>query len=164
MGCNPKMRKGISAMNLAALPKVPLGGAWLAGLHWAKRFLDGSALARCRRGASAVEFALVAPILLTLLTGTVDFGYMLTAQNNLTSVSQETARLVAVGELTLAQAPAYASERIGLARGKCSVSVTKVGSDVVVDITVPYSKVAPIGLLGLFKSGTMSARSTMRIF
>ncbi|RVC58475.1 MAG: pilus assembly protein [Mesorhizobium sp.] len=53
------------------------------------RLLHGSALARSlcrdRSGVSAVEFALVSPVLITILAGTVDIGASLKAKFDLTS-------------------------------------------------------------------------------
>lgn len=43
-----------------------------------------------KRGASAIEFALVVPIMLIILLGTIDFGMVLFAKN----VTQEAARAV----------------------------------------------------------------------
>ena len=42
------------------------------------------------------------------------------------------------------------------------VSVQRQGSDIVVDIAVPLSDVALIDILGLFKSGDLTTRTSMR--
>ena len=49
------------------------------------------------RGATAVEFALLLPLLLLILLGIIDFGRMLNAQETLTQAAREGARLVALG-------------------------------------------------------------------
>ena len=48
---------------------------------------------RRRRGAAAVEFALVAPIFLTMVLGIVEFGRVVMVQQILTNASREGARL-----------------------------------------------------------------------
>ena len=50
------------------------------------------------RGASAVEFALVLPLLLLIVFGIIDFGRALNAQITLTQAAREGARLDAVGD------------------------------------------------------------------
>jgi Flp pilus assembly protein TadG len=49
-------------------------------------------LPQCERGSSAVEFALVAPILLAFLAGIIVFGIYLGAAHNLRQLTSEAAR------------------------------------------------------------------------
>ncbi len=113
-------------------------------------------------GVAAVEFALVLPALVILLTGIVQMGLAFLVQHNMVSVSQETARLVAVGELTEAEGQTYANDHLMNWDLTYNISVQQQGSDIVVDIAVPLSDVALIDLLGLFKSGNMTTRTSMR--
>ncbi len=102
------------------------------------------------------------PVLIILLTGIIQMGLVFFAQHNMRSVSQETARLVAVGELTTDEGETYVAGHLidwGMAY---TVSVQQVGDDIVVDISVPLSDVALIDYLGLFKEGDLTAQSTMR--
>ena len=57
------------------------------------------ALARiaCRRGSSAVEFALVAPLLVLLFSGITAFGICLGAAHNLRQIAAEAARASVAG-------------------------------------------------------------------
>ena len=50
------------------------------------------------RGAAAVEFALLLPVLLLLVFGIIDFGRALNAQVTLTQAAREGARMAALGE------------------------------------------------------------------
>jgi Flp pilus assembly protein TadG len=50
------------------------------------------------RGAAAVEFALLLPVLLLLVFGIIDFGRALNAQITLTQAAREGARLDALGK------------------------------------------------------------------
>ena len=49
------------------------------------------------RGAAAVEFALVLPVLVVIVFGIIDFGRMLNAKIVLTQAAREGARAAAVG-------------------------------------------------------------------
>lgn len=60
------------------------------------------------RGAAAVEFALVLPILVVLVFGIVDFGRALFAYNYLTSAVREGGRFAAVQESASAEAAVQA--------------------------------------------------------
>ena len=51
----------------------------------------------CRRGSSAVEFALVAPVLFLLFAGIAVFGICLGAAHNLRQIAAEAARASVAG-------------------------------------------------------------------
>lgn len=53
-------------------------------------------LTRSERGAAAVEFALVVPVLLALLLGIIEFGRAYNVQISLTHAARETARTMAI--------------------------------------------------------------------
>lgn len=53
---------------------------------------------RSERGAAAVEFALVLPMLLAILLGIIEFGRAYNAQVSLTHSAREAARSFAIGE------------------------------------------------------------------
>ena len=94
--------------------------------------------------------------------GIVQLGLMFFVQHNMVSVSQETARLVAVGELTTGEGQTYADGHLRDWGMTYNISVQQVGDDIVVDISVPLSDVALIDYLGLFKTGDMTSQSSMR--
>jgi Flp pilus assembly protein TadG len=52
---------------------------------------------RDERGAAAVEFALVLPVILLILFGTIEFGRAWNVRQTLTDAAREGARLAAVG-------------------------------------------------------------------
>jgi Flp pilus assembly protein TadG len=53
---------------------------------------------RSERGAAAVEFALVVPVLLALLLGIIEFGRAYNLQISLTHAARESARYMAIHE------------------------------------------------------------------
>lgn len=55
-----------------------------------------SKLSKSEKGQSAVEFALILPILLLLILGMIEYGWLLNAQITLTSAAREGARVAAV--------------------------------------------------------------------
>ncbi len=129
---------------------------WLSVTRLLRPFLSN------QRGVAAVELAFILPVLVILLTGIVQMGLMFFVQNNMASVSQETARLAAVGELTTGQAQTYADGKLINWGMTYTINVQQVGDDIVVDISVPFSDVAIIDYLGLFESGDMTVQSSMR--
>lgn len=66
------------------------------------------ARSRSRAGVVAVEFALVASLLILLLTGTLSLGLLILTQGALQGVSAETARCAALGSSLCPSAPQYA--------------------------------------------------------
>ncbi len=115
-----------------------------------------------QRGVAAVEFAFVLPVLIVLLTGIVQMGLVFFVQNNMTSVAQETARLVSLNALTTDEGETYAEDHLLNWGMTYDISVQQQADDIVVDISVPRSDVAVIDFLGLFDTGNMTAQSSMR--
>jgi Flp pilus assembly protein TadG len=66
-------------------------------------------VARCRAGTSAIEFAIVAPILILLLFGMVAYGIYLGASHSIQQIAADAARTAVAG--------LDESERISLADG-----------------------------------------------
>jgi len=111
------------------------------------------------RGAAAVEFALVLPILLLLVFGIIDFGRALNAQLTITQAAREGVRLAALGYPAAevqARADAAAPELSG-------VSVTIAAScppgagptaDAQVNVSYSFSFITPVGAIaGIFGGG-----------
>lgn len=115
---------------------------------------------RDRRGASAVEFALVAPLLISLLLGIIQYGSLFLLQTRMTDTARDTARRLAVGELaTESDAEAYAEAR--LAGWSAPFTATAVlpdpgEHDVSITISVPKAEAALINLVGFGMDGELS--------
>ena len=117
---------------------------------------------RSERGVAAVEFALAIPFVLLVLSGIIQFGFVLFLQSHVADVARETARRVAVGEFEQAEAEQFAQDSLLNWGVTYTVAVTDPDPDVVVQISLPMSQAALIDLLGVFQSGTLSATVTAR--
>ncbi|MCV2489999.1 pilus assembly protein [Geodermatophilus sp. YIM 151500] len=98
-----------------------------------------------QRGATAVEFAFLVPILLTLLLGIVEFGHAFQVQGTLSAAAREGARAMAlrndpaqartaVREAAASLDPAITDAHIAIAPASCPVAV----SDTDVRLTITY--------------------------
>lgn len=122
------------------------------------------------RGAAAVEFALMLPLLLLIVLGIVDFGRMLNAQQTLTQAAREGVRLVALGQPDVAgrtQAAATGLSPVGVAIQSCPAGAGP-GSNGVVDASYSFQFTPGLGYLvtlfggaGLSGQTTLSARGVM---
>ena len=117
------------------------------------------------RGSVAVEFALVLPILATLLIGVIEFGNAYGAQLAVTNAAREAARTMAVqnsvsaaqsAALTAAQAltaPAMTASEVTISPSTCSA-----GATATVTIRYPFAF-----LTGYFGTGfTMTGKAAMQ--
>jgi Flp pilus assembly protein TadG len=111
-----------------------------------------SAFRRSRDGASLVEFGLVAPVLVLLTLGIIDFGRIMWTSTTIEHVAREAARYAALHgagakvEATVASTQTYATDRAtGLRPGDMQVGVSyqggsnASGSSVTVAITYDFN-------------------------
>lgn len=107
------------------------------------------------RGAAAVEFALLLPLLLLIVFGLLDFGRAINTQITLTQAAREGARALALGQSTYqarAQAAAIGLSAVTVTELPDSLGVTGcpagselTGDDAVVQVTYTFSFITPIG-------------------
>jgi len=115
------------------------------------------------RGATAVEFALVLPLLLLLVCGIIDFGRALNAQITLTQAAREGARLEALGysnaaiqTRTAAAAPSLGGVNVTIAQ-TCTPGAGPT-ADAQVNVSYSFSFITPIGAIaGLLGGGGFGA-------
>jgi Flp pilus assembly protein TadG len=128
---------------------------------------------RTEKGAAAVEFALVVPILLLLLLGIVEFGRIYNAQMQLTAASRDGARVMSINGIpsqavadakaaTIASAgalhPDISSDQIAVSVSPSSTGVCAPGSTATVTVTYPIQF-----LSGLFGSSlTLTGKGVMQ--
>ena len=117
------------------------------------------------RGAAAVEFALLLPLLLLIVFGIVDLGRAINAQITLTQAAREGARVLALpgGQVLepdgqLAYQDRADAAAIGLSppptvtdgpdsKGFTGCPAGQVGDDAVVQVTYNFTFITPIGSL-----------------
>lgn len=120
------------------------------------------------RGAAAVEFALLLPLLVLLIFGMIDFGRAINAQITLTQAAREGARVLALpGGTTVGSdgQPAYVDRVIAAGNGLgltasnvtdlpdtstppetgCPSGSGNTGDDAVVKVTYTFTFITPVG-------------------
>jgi Flp pilus assembly protein TadG len=122
------------------------------------------------RGATAVEFALLFPLLMLIVFGTIDFGRALNAQITLTQAAREGVRLDALGEPNVGartQAAATGLSPVNVVATACPVGAAPT-ADAVVSVTYQFSFITPIGAIAGLIGGsgvgapiTLTARGVM---
>jgi Flp pilus assembly protein TadG len=122
-----------------------------------------------RRGVTAVETAIVAPFLMLLLIGFMQFGWMFLVRHAMLHCCRDSARAMAVQGATAAQAQARAqallTDFFGASyAGSFTVSATQQANDVRVTVTIPTSTawVSFGDVFGLTSGQTMTATVAFR--
>lgn len=128
-------------------------------------------LNRSERGANLVEFAMVAPFLILLLIGVVEFSWMLATNLDVKQGAREGARLTAVNfpDTGNADLAAEICSRMDLIGSDPATTITwasddgtpSVGEGVTVTVSTPHETLT--GLLGPFFSGISSLDSSVEI-
>lgn len=120
---------------------------------------------RDQGGASAVEFALIAPLLFTLLLGIIQYGSLFLIQGRMTDTARDTARRLVVGDLANeSDAETYAAAQLSdmSPRFKVTASLPNPPDrDVSIVITVPKADVAWVNFVGLGMEGDLTAQFHM---
>lgn len=125
------------------------------------------------RGAAAIEFALLLPVLLLILIGAMEFGYMFYTQQLITNASREGARAGIVQQLPKPTAGEIETVVIGyltntgidMTRVVLPVQVVGAGvefpNDLTVGVAYDYQFFVP-GLFGLGTTLRLNAQTVMR--
>lgn len=116
----------------------------------------GRGPATADRGAAAVEFALLLPLLLFIVFGIIDFGRALNAQVTLTQAAREGARLEALNEpnvvpRTQAAATGLSGVNVTIVSACTSASGPTDNADVKVSYT--FNFITPIGAIASIIGG-----------
>lgn len=142
-------------------------------LSWRAR-RRGAQLARNEAGTSAVEFAFVLPILMLLLTGMINIGMIMLAQNNMMRTAQNAARNLSLAQMNVTQTEVYIQEKLASFGQALTIDVTLPNTaatppetDVTVTLSVPMADVMPIDIIGMknmqaFETKSLSVQITMR--
>ena len=122
------------------------------------------------RGAAAVEFALLLPVVLLLLFGIVDFGLALNAQITITQAAREGARLASLGTALATVQTKTMAAATGLTiiqanvtepNGACPVGAAA-SVDAVVTVTYTFTYLTPVGAIGkMFGNNSITPTKTL---
>lgn len=122
-----------------------------------------------RRGAAAVEFAIVAPIFFLLVVGFIELGRALMVQQVITNASRVGARQAIALSTTESQAVDAATDyAASLSVNNVEVNISpspsaaEVGDPITVTVTIPYSSVSWIPSPWFLGETTLQAESIMR--
>jgi Flp pilus assembly protein TadG len=106
------------------------------------------------RGAAAVEFAILLPLLLLLVLGTIEFGRAYNAQITLTNAAREGVRVMAIGNdptgAKTAAKTAAASVSTSITTSDITLSTNACSTGAQVTLTIKYSLSTITGIAGPF--------------
>ncbi len=116
-----------------------------------------------RRGAAAVEFALVAPVFLVFLFGTIELGRLALSRNVITNASREGARLAIIEGATDEDVKSTA-EHFATVGSVDNVTVTVDRDDTTVSVTVSilFKDVSWLPNAWFLRDQTLASTTTMR--
>ena len=140
------------------------GGAQRGGTRTLRGF------SRNASGASAIEFALLLPVLLIMLMGIVDFGMVFYAKTATQNTARDIVRQIATNRLKVDDATTTAKSQVAtwlVSYTTVSVTQTAAGdptkNEITVDVAIPASKAAVTSFFSsLFSTVTLHGKATMQ--
>jgi Flp pilus assembly protein TadG len=123
-----------------------------------------------RRGASAVEFAIVAPVFFLVVLGIIEFGRMVMVQQVITNAAREGARIAVLDSATTARVTTRVNDYLSAARLRgATVTVTPnpptlaaFDQPVTVRVDVPFSAVSALSRPFMSAATRLNATAVMR--
>jgi hypothetical protein len=123
-----------------------------------------------RRGAAAVEFAIVAPLFFLLVFGMVEFGRMVMVQQVITNASREGARIGVLDGTTTAEVQAAVVsylQNAAVSGGSVTIvpdppTSAGYGEPVTITVSVPFDQVSWLPSPIFLGGRTMTATTVMR--
>lgn len=126
------------------------------------------------QGASAVEFALVAPILFLVLLGIVEFGYLFAEFNEIRHAAREGARVAAVsnpafdqdadGDFDAGDIVAYTCDVLNLPMASTTVGLTQTGTTIgetaTITVTIATPSLSGAPVISTFLPSSLSNTAT----
>ena len=121
---------------------------------------------RRKRAAAAVEMAIVAPILLTMLFGIVEYGWVSTVRQALVTATREAARTAALPGSTNSEVEERVEEYLNpLGLEGYEIELTRSSLDdptETVRVTIPYGEVTLVGAYFGSTDWTLGSVASMR--
>jgi Flp pilus assembly protein TadG len=129
-----------------------------------------------RRGASAVEFAIVAPLFMLVLAGIIEFGQAFRVQHAISAAARRGTRLAVIDDSTSSTVQSRIQSDCTRSLGVSATDVTvqilvngvagqvenaQTGDELSVKVSIPFSKVGVGFYANLFKDKTLSATCIM---
>jgi Flp pilus assembly protein TadG len=109
---------------------------------------------RSERGAVAVEFAILAPVLIMLLMGIMEFGRAYNAQVSLTNAAREGVRVMAISNSEASARTAAKNAAVtlspALVDSNITFSATSCAADAQMTVTIKYTLSTLTGIAGPF--------------
>jgi Flp pilus assembly protein TadG len=135
----------------------------LSRLQWART------ASQDERGAIAVEFALIAPVLLVLFSGIVEGSVLFHTWGTMQDLGRQAARSAAIGELSKIEAETLVKNRMQASSGAPNVTATVtfvtgtqlIDNAVVVNIVMPASELSKVLPFGFFRTLDLTSTSRM---
>jgi Flp pilus assembly protein TadG len=122
-----------------------------------------------RTAASAVEFALVAPVMLLFVLGIIEFGRLMMVEQILTNAAREGCRRAVLDNSTESDARAVVNNYLsnsGISGGTMApisnLSTAKAGDTITVTVSVPFDNVSWFPVARWLQGKTLSASVVMR--
>lgn len=114
-----------------------------------------------QRGAAAVEFALILPLLLLILLGIIEFGRAYNVQISLTHAARETARTMAIDNVwnDAVSRGQTAAPSVDLAAGEFAAAPTACTPGQQISVTVTHELATLTGITGGL---TLTGKAAMR--
>lgn len=136
-----------------------------------------SASAGSRRGAAAVEFAVIAPLFCLLLAGIVELGQAFRTEHLLSNASRRGVRAAVVSDATTAEVQQKVKTQCAQSWGVNEADVTVViavngnvdvdlsqaeeGDEISLSVSIPYSKAAVGFFANMFSNSVLSSTCTL---
>lgn len=123
---------------------------------------------RKERGIAVVEMALLLPLLILMLFGTVHFAGLFFLQNNMVNAARDAARRLAVEEMTQGQAETFIEEQLDAWPAEFTITIdmpdplNPLDRDIEVDILVAIADASLIDFIGGLQEGNLNAHVVMR--
>jgi Flp pilus assembly protein TadG len=115
------------------------------------------------RGAQLVEFAMLAPLLIILLLGIVEFGYLFGQYNEVRHGAHEGARLAAVDDASLGTNTCNAMNLGGSVTLDFELTGTDPGSQASVEVEWTVDSLSGLGLIEVFLPSSLSTHADFKL-
>jgi len=125
---------------------------------WINAFLPSE------RGSMSIEYVIMVPLFVAMISGAVDLSRVFIDQSNFYSAARDTARVVARHAMDEDAAEAYAAVRVAqITNATTLTDVTIDSTSVTVTISAPVTALAKFQFLSFLNSVTLSASVTQAL-